>query len=158
MKRNGGHLVSKIHHVSGRVFSRLLKEYRVEDINPAQGRVLFPLWKDDGISIQELAERTALGKSTLTRMLDRLENDGQVRRVPSPDDRRKIMIFLTEKNKEMRGRYEAVSERITEIFYGDMDEEDRDRFEGYLERVYGNIWAALNGQPDRVGEIEGDGE
>lgn len=148
MKRNGGHLVSKIHHVSGRVFARLLKEYGVEDINPAQGRVLFPLWKTDGISIQELAERTALGKSTLTRMLDRLERDGHVNRVPSPGDRRKILIFLTEKNREMRGRYEAVSERITEIFYGDMGEKDRERFESYLERVYANVWEALEGAPD----------
>ena len=101
MKRNSGHVLAKIHHLSGRIFSKLLKEYGVEDINPAQGRILFPLWKEDGISIQELSARTALGKSTLTRMLDRLEAEGQIRREGSPRDRRKILIFLTDKNRAM---------------------------------------------------------
>lgn len=139
MKRNGGHLLSKVHHLSGRIFARLLKEYGIEDINPAQGRILFPLWKQDGISIQELAERTGLGKSTLTRMLDRLESDGHVIRANSPGDRRKTLIVLTEHNKGMRGRYEEVSERITELFYRDFTEEERDRFEILLERVYENL-------------------
>ena len=41
----------------------------------------------DGISMTALAERTALEKSTLTRMLDRMEAEGMLRREPGPDRR-----------------------------------------------------------------------
>lgn len=139
MRRNGGNLISKIHHVSARVFARLLKEYGIDEINGPQGKVLFPLWKKEGRSIQELAEETALNTSTLTRMLDRLEAEGHLRRAQSPNDRRKTLIFLTEKDKRMRDRYEEVSAGMTEIFYRGFSEEEIDRFEEDLERIFGNL-------------------
>ncbi len=139
MKRSGGSLISKIHHVSGRVFSKLLKESGIDEINGPQGKVLFPLWKKEGRSIQELSEETALNTSTLTRMLDRLEAEGRVRREASPADRRKTLIFLTEKDKRMRDRYEEVSARMTEIFYRGFTEEQIDRFEESLERIFDNV-------------------
>jgi MarR family len=85
--REGGSLVSRAHQISGRVFARVLKEYGIDELNPAQGRILFELWKEDGLSQAELAQRTRLDKSTLALMLDRLEEDranqGRVRR-PTP--------------------------------------------------------------------------
>ena len=50
-KRSGGYLIGKIHRISGRIFAKLMKENNIEEINPAQGRILFTLWKQDGISI-----------------------------------------------------------------------------------------------------------
>src|SRR5665811_1623465 len=98
--RQGGFLVSKIHQLSGRVFARKLREHGIVSINPAQGRILFVLWQEDGISIQELAKRTSLGKSTLTSMIDRLESSGELTRVPAEGDRRKTLICLTQKDRD----------------------------------------------------------
>src|SRR4030042_153969 len=82
-QRQAGFLMAKIRQVGERIFYRKLKESGIE-INPAQGRIMFALWQNDGISIQELAKKTQLGKSTLTSMLDRLEAMGDLRR-PRPD-------------------------------------------------------------------------
>ncbi len=71
--REGGFLVSKIGQVSGRVFDRKLKDHGIEDLNAAQGRIVFSLWQNDNIPISDLARQTALGKTTLTSMLNRLE-------------------------------------------------------------------------------------
>ncbi len=84
----GGYLVAKAHQIGGRIFARLLKETGGTDINPAQGRILFALWKSEGMSVTALPEETALEPSTLTSMLDRLEAAGFARRAPSPADRR----------------------------------------------------------------------
>ena len=78
-QRQAGFLMAKIRQVGERVFLRRLKGSQIE-INPAQGRIMFALWRDDGVSIQELARKTQLGKSTLTSMLDRLEAMGYARR------------------------------------------------------------------------------
>ena len=40
----------------------------------------------------ELAKRTGLPSSTVTRVLDRLEARGYIRRAPDPDDRRRIVV------------------------------------------------------------------
>ena len=68
-QRQAGFLIAKVRQVGERVFLRRLKSSEIE-INPAQGRIMFALWKQDGISIQELAKKTQLGNSTLTSMLD----------------------------------------------------------------------------------------
>jgi DNA-binding MarR family transcriptional regulator len=137
--RQGGFLVSKIHQLQGRIFSRLLRKCNVNEINPAQGRILFSLWQKDRITIQELSKRTALGKSTLTRMLDRLEGSGHVIRVFSQEDRRKVIIELTEENKKMRTAYEKVSDEMTGIFYRDFTGDEIDEFEAYLRRIFHNL-------------------
>jgi len=138
-QREGGFLIARIHQLSGRILARKLKEYNVDEINPAQGRILFALWREDGISIQELAKRTSLGKSTLTSMLDRLEEIGHLSRVPSGDDRRKILIVLTKKNKLLRGVYDHVSEEMTELFYKGLSADEMNGFEGFLRRILDNL-------------------
>ncbi|MFW9817044.1 MAG: MarR family winged helix-turn-helix transcriptional regulator, partial [Candidatus Thorarchaeota archaeon] len=95
-QRSGGFLVTKIHHLGRRVFSELLK-VRGLDIGPGQGRILFALLQEDGVPINQLIKKTLLRKSTLSELLDNLENAGHVRRVQSEEDRRKVLIELTEK-------------------------------------------------------------
>ena len=89
-------MISKIHQISGRIFSKKLKDYKIE-INPGQGRILFALWEKDGISIQELAQRTSLGKSTLTSMLNRLEKAGYIQLKRSSEDDRKSQALSEER-------------------------------------------------------------
>ena len=59
------------------------------------------LWMGDGISIGDLGERVSLDSSTLTGIIDRLEKTGYLERRINPDDRRSIMIFLTDKAREV---------------------------------------------------------
>ena len=138
-QKKGGYLVSKIHQLSQRIFSKMLKQSKLDMINSAQGRIMFPLWRKDGISIVELTKETALAKSTLTSMLDRLEESGYLERVHSKTDRRKILIRLTEDGKKLQEVYSEVSEEMTEVYYEGFDNSEIDAFEGFLERVLENL-------------------
>jgi len=140
-QRQAGFLIAKIHHLAGRVFARKLKEHGIEEINPAQGRILFALWQGDGISIYELAKKTALSKSTLTSMLDRLEEAGFILRERSAKDRRKILIWRTEKDRAWQRRYVEVSQDMLALFYRDFSEGEKDEFEAYLRRLLANLQA-----------------
>lgn len=138
-QREGGFLISKIHQLGGRIFSRMLKEYGIDEINPAQGRIMFVLWREDNIPINELAKKASLGKSTLTSMLDRLEKTGFIRRVPSRDDRRAILIQRTEKDKSFQERYVQVSQAMGRLFYDGFSAGEIDQFENYLKRIFKNL-------------------
>ncbi|HTH16499.1 MAG TPA: MarR family transcriptional regulator [Magnetospirillum sp.] len=144
--RPGGFLLSQVHHLSGRTFARLLKTHGMDEINPAQGRILFVLWQSDEIPITELARRTSLGKSTLTAMLDRLVADGYVERVPSPTDRRTVLIRRTRKDEGFRQAFLAVSAEMTELWYAGLSEAERDQFELLLGRILANLKALEDGQ------------
>ncbi len=137
-QRRGGFLVTQIHHLGRRVFSELLKEYGLE-IGPGQGRILFALWQKDGIPINELIKKTLLRKSTLSELLDNLEGAGHVKRVQSEEDRRKVLIELTDKTRQMLKVYIDVSVDMTNIFYKGFQTEEIDQFESYLQRVLDNL-------------------
>lgn len=137
--RQGGFLIAKIHQAAGRIFSKKLKAYKLNQINPAQGRILFVLWQSNNISIQELAKKTALSKSTLTGMLDRLEEAGQLRRIPSDEDRRKIIIKLTNEDQKMFDLYAKVSTEMSDLFYKGFSSDEVKRFEASLERILSNL-------------------
>ncbi len=138
-QRQGGFLISKIHRLSGRIFSRMLKEQGIDEINPAQGKIMFALWRNDGITINELVKETSLSKSSLTSMLDRLEKTGFLRREPSREDRRKIHIWRTQKDKLFQKKYIEISEKMTEIYYQGFSGKERTAFEAFLVRIFENL-------------------
>ena len=138
-QRQGGFLISKIHQLSQRIFARILKDHRLEEFNPAQGRVMFVLWQKDNIPIHELVEKTQYSKSTLTSMLDNLEKAGFIKRVPSKEDRREILITLTEKNRLLQDKYIDVSREMGKLFYNKFNDEEIDDFENYLEKILENL-------------------
>ena len=142
----GGFLLAKIHQLGGRIFARLLRDNGVHDLNPAQGRIMFVLWQCDGIPINELAQGTKLGKSTLTSMLDRLEQNGLIRREPSKQDRRKILIWRTDKDKALEGLYVKVSEEMASIWYQGFTKAQIKSHEQDLKQILDNLTAYEAGQ------------
>ena len=132
--------MAKIRQVAGRLFERILKDYSIE-INSAQGRIMFALWQDDGVSINELAKKTQLKKSTLTSMLDRLETMGYVKRQRCKKDRRKILIKRTNKDKNLESKYVELSEELTKLYYKGFSKSQIDRFEKDLAKILDNLTA-----------------
>jgi len=121
-----------------RIFARKLTEYGIK-IRLGQGRILYTLWREDGLAIRELAERTGLGKSTLTEMLDNLESSGHLVRVASTSDRRVTNVQLTDKTRLMFDKYAQVSDEMSKITYADFTSAEIDAFEDYLRRVLTNL-------------------
>jgi DNA-binding MarR family transcriptional regulator len=139
----GGFLLAKVHQVSGRVFSRLLKEEGELPINPAQGRILFALWRSrEALTMGALSRETALEPSTLTSMLDRLEAAGLLRRAASAQDRRAVTVERSDADRALEARYRAVSERMTRLFYGDMGQAEVEAFEASLGTILDNLRTA----------------
>ena len=134
----GGFLITKIHHLSSKIFSKKLEEYGIE-IGPGLGRVIFALWQEDGIAISDLSDRTSLGKSTLTDSLDRLADANLVTREKHPTDRRSVLIHLTEKARNLHDKYIKVSMEMTDLFYAGFSQGEIKIFEGYLKRLLSNL-------------------
>ena len=109
METKGGFLISRIKQMGTRIFDRMLAASGIDSFNGAQGRILYVLWQNDDISISRLSSQTSLANTTLTAMLDRMENIGLIVRKPDPKDRRNRLIALTEKAKSLQ-RYKEIVE------------------------------------------------
>ena len=72
-------------------------------------------------------------------MLDNLESNDYLKRVPSKDDRRKILIRLTEKNKALEKTYYEVSQEMIDISFKGFTDPEIKMFESYLARNLTNL-------------------
>lgn len=139
MRTNGGFQISKIKQLGDRVFERILTAQGIEAFNGAQGRILYVLWQEDGVPIKTIAERCGLAITSLTTMLERMEKSGLIIRQQDSGDKRKTLIFLTDKAKALKEDYDAISDRMSAIFYQGFTEEEIRTFEEHLERIRLNL-------------------
>ena len=83
---------------------RLQKNFKQSnvDITIEQWSVLYHLWKEDGLSQQQLCDATFRDKPSITRLVDNLEKLKLVKRVPSKSDRRINLIYLTKEAQQLQ--------------------------------------------------------
>ena len=135
----GGFLISQIKHLQGRVGEKILNHAGIEEFNGAQGKILYILWQADFVPIVELSKKTGLAKTTLTSMLDRMEQSGLITRIFDKTDRRQIRISLTDKANSLYEAYKSVSMKMSEIFYKGFSDGEIIKFENMLQRILKNL-------------------
>ena len=139
MKTNGGFLVTKIKQLGDRIFERILAEKNIDAFNGAQGRILYVLWQEEGVPIKIISEKSGLAITSLTTMLERMEKNGLINRKTDEADKRKTLLFLTDKAKELKEAYDSVSNEMGNIYYRDFTDKEILQFEEYLNRIRVNL-------------------
>lgn len=71
------------------------------DLTLAQWVILSALWRQDGMLISEIADYTGNNAPAASRIIDRMEEAGLVKRVPSPDDKRVVRVHLTDHGRSL---------------------------------------------------------
>lgn len=78
-------------------------------VTPGQYGVLRCLWDENAQTAKRLADRLVLDGSTITGILDRMEQKGLIEKQTDPKDRRAMQVMLTPKGKKLQ---KPVSEAI----------------------------------------------
>ena len=97
------------------------------------------LWQKDEVPIVELSQKTGLAKNTLTAMLGRMEDSGLIMRKAAESDKRQSLIALTDKARDLQGKYDEVSQKMNEVFYKDFTQKEVTELDQYLDRILGNL-------------------
>lgn len=74
--------------------------------------VMIVLWEKDGISLKELGSKLNLDSGTLTPLLKKLENDGNIVRARDKKDERNLIIHLTDAGRELMSVAENIPNNI----------------------------------------------
>ena len=109
---------------------------------PGQELLLLQLAEGERRSQQELVDALGIDHSTVTKMLQRLERAGVVARQQSANDRRVVLVHLTEEGCVQRRAVEEMWARMEAATSGGLSEEQHaqllellHRVEGYLDQL-----------------------
>jgi DNA-binding MarR family transcriptional regulator len=120
---------------------RLQKNFKQNgvEITIEQWSVLYHLWKQDGLSQQELCNATFRDKPSITRLVDNLEKLKLVKRVSSKEDRRMNLIYLTETAKRIQDQTMDLANQTLNEALVNVNPEDIELCKSVLQQVYDNL-------------------
>ncbi len=97
------------------------------------------LKRGDGVSQKEICEDIRISKSTTSKMINKLKDEGYLRMERDPEDRRVKRVYLTDKKHEIEDIVRDIEEEIDEILFKGFDEEDKNKYIEYLHEILENI-------------------
>jgi len=127
-----------------RIFSGLLSRVSSSDIEsrgilPAYFGVLYALQGGKSLSPTDLRRYVFTGLSNLTTLIDRMVRDGLVRRRRDPQDRRRVLVQLTERGAQVWEKVHPAHYDWVHKTMSALSEKDREA----LLRILGVLWRGL---------------
>lgn len=112
------------------------------DLNYMQFVALKLLEQETPMTPVELARALHYNPGALTRLLDKLEQRGYLRRVPDPVDRRALRLELTTQGKALRKRVIGYCDAVAERIFESISPNERERLHGTLAKVLEHVQSA----------------
>ncbi len=106
---------------------------------PSHGAILARLYDDGALPMGVLAEAIGRKKNTVTTLVKKLEDEGYVKRTPSPDDSRVALVSLTAKGEAFRADFDAISAKLLAAVWKDMGQDDKEALVSGLQRLLANL-------------------
>ena len=117
------------------VFQYMKKNLSQFDITPIQYGVLGCIWEFDMHNPKEIAAHLGVENSTISGILERMENKGLIRRMIDSTDRRFIHIELTDLSKSLEVPVRTVVTEVDNNVLGQFSEEEINTLKYMLRRI-----------------------
>jgi DNA-binding MarR family transcriptional regulator len=108
--------------------------------------VLKKLHHEDGLNQNELAQLTWRDKSSLARLLAKMERKGYVSRRQHDLDKRVNLVYLTESGREIFRNTRPIIQNVIDIMQKDLSKEDIERMIEILKQIQDNFTAETASQ------------
>ncbi len=128
-----------LNRIVNRLNTNLTDELKTIGVTLQQYRILAVLVARDERNVGELAVYTVTEQSTLSKMLDRMEEAGLVVREPDPKDRRVVQISITESGQAAYERILPIAMKHYHRALLGLTEEEHETLVDLLHRVLENV-------------------
>ena len=133
-----------MHRVRGEMLASIGKELAEDEelapleVSSAQYIILATLGKEGTQSTAELCKGISYDAGAMTRMVDRLEEKGLLRRQRDAADRRLVRLELTDAGNAALPRMRRISIRVTNRYLRGFTQDEARQLEGFLLRMLDN--------------------
>lgn len=104
-------------------------------LTPVQYFVIITLYNQDGMKFKDLANSLSIEGPTLTGLLDRMERADFLERRGDPEDRRSVLVYLTDKGKQIGTEVNGLAGKLDQKLRVQFSDEDYNLFIGVLDRI-----------------------
>lgn len=132
--------ILRSHHYRSRVLLDSI------DVYPGQPPMLFALYKKDGQSQKELADRLNVSPATITVMLRRMEKTNLVIRKQDHEDQRISRVYMTDQGREACIKANKVMQDIEEECFGSFRPEEKIILRRLLMQMRDNLQSVNQGK------------
>jgi MarR family transcriptional regulator for hemolysin len=134
--------------------ARMLRTYadhraRQFGISRAQWVVLMRLDRSEGLKQSELAEILDLQPISLTRLLDRLADNGLIERRPDPNDRRANQLYLTPAARPLLEQLVELGRDLMDDVLAGLNAKAHERLLSDLQLMKDNLRTAISRQSNQ---------
>ncbi len=143
------HVLSRVARLHRIAAGKVLKGV---GLYPGQEFVMMHLWDAGPVRQSELIKAVDLDPSTVTKMLQRLEQSGHVRRRPDPADRRAVLVEASDASCGLLAQVERAWGELEGHTLAGLDEAERGELLRLLTRVETNLCTETADCPERRAE------
>ncbi len=101
-----------------------------------EGRVLYEIRHTDECSARKIMESIDIDEGYLSRIVDKFESRGLIKKSPSPLDGRRHIILLTEKGQEEFLKLNENSDRLILQMIEKLSDDEQNELTGLMERIH----------------------
>ena len=124
----------------GRLYDRRLQEMLKDfGVAPGQFAPLVMLFEQDGLTQAELCRRINVEQPTMANTLQRMERDGLIRRKNDPADKRRSLVHLSPRAREMQAKVMESARAVSNQTVKGLSAGDQDDMFRLIARMVDNL-------------------
>ncbi|UFU07187.1 MarR family winged helix-turn-helix transcriptional regulator [Ruania halotolerans] len=116
-------------HQTRRAWAQSLEEW---GLSPHQAMALRTAMADDGGRVSDLAARLRIAPRSATEVVDTLEERGLIERVRSPEDRRAVLVQVTDDGRGLVEHIERARDEAQRTMFDRLSPDDQDELRRLL--------------------------
>jgi len=128
-------LISKIHEKGNRFIIEELKNNGVDGLVPSHGDILVCLYKNNKMTMKDIANCIHRTKPTVTVLVDKLEKLGYLKRAASDKDSRSTYVILTQKGEDFKATFDQISNNLNKMLNKNLSENEVKLLEELLKKM-----------------------
>lgn len=132
-------IISRIRQKTNNLIVSELSRKGVHGIVVSHGDILYALFRKDRMTMAEIASRIGKDKSTVTTLVNKLVNLGYVIKERAAEDTRVIYVNLTPLGKKLEPLFAEISNRVLEVFYTNISEQEKLELLRILSKIDNNF-------------------
>lgn len=135
----GEYLPYLLNRAGARIATNFTRDVRHLDISLQEWRVVAALQHSGPQRMSDLADLTSIDRTTLSRLVGRMEEADLVRRERIKDDGREVHIHLADRGQRMATEIVPLAQRYEQVALDGFSEAETKALKDMLKRIYGNL-------------------
>lgn len=135
-------ILGRIIRLQSIILNKVSQTFKEFDINPGEYAVLCNLRVNGHpyqMSPKDIIQSVLLTSGGMSNLLERMENQNLIKRISDPDDKRGVLVVLTEKGKNIIDAAMTEHVQVEEMLINSLDKNERLELEKLLKKLLTNL-------------------